>query len=222
MSKNHAINASGVPEQNTDESLKGLDPGVRNLNNDAEESAKSNTGPWLSESMLRNPDLGNPAVPNADNQGLGEEFFGPFTVGYVDEVNGLGAEEVQGFVPTRHELIELAKYWAKVDLEIAWSCFCSMGNGGREIRLGPFAWRRVERIAALLGDVVYAAVDEVREDFGKSIDRREWNIFLNGTPEEKEAVQEEIYREIFGDQGAQPDSECKLPSPFPVGGWGSA
>lgn len=32
-------------------------------------------------------------------------------IGCVDEVNGVGAQEIPEFVPTRAELIQLLKYW---------------------------------------------------------------------------------------------------------------
>ena len=50
-----------------------------------------------------------PKIRNADNEWLGS----PFPIAAVEEVNGPGAAELAGFVPTRHELLELARYWAR-------------------------------------------------------------------------------------------------------------
>jgi len=48
-------------------------------------------------------------VKNSDNDHL---FSHPCFEGfYVDEVNGVGAEEIAGYVPTRHELVQIVKYW---------------------------------------------------------------------------------------------------------------
>ena len=58
------------------------------------------------------------ALLNADNESLGAMRCGTFSIGYVEEVNGTGAQEVQEFLPTRHELLQLVKYWARVDVDI--------------------------------------------------------------------------------------------------------
>jgi hypothetical protein len=50
---------------------------------------------------------------------------GTFSIGYVEEVNGTGAQEVQEFLPTRHELLQLVKYWARVDVDINTSTFAA-------------------------------------------------------------------------------------------------
>jgi len=59
-----------------------------------------------------------PRVRNADNEWLGSFGGSGLRIGAVDEVNGSGAAEVVGFIPTRHELLELARYWANVAVEI--------------------------------------------------------------------------------------------------------
>ena len=53
---------------------------------------------------------------NPDSVGLGWYGDDRILIGYVDEVNGPGSEEVSGFVPTRHELIQLVKYWATEEI----------------------------------------------------------------------------------------------------------
>ena len=50
---------------------------------------------------------------NKDNESLHAWGNERFLVGYVDEVNGAGAVEVPDFVPTRHELIQIVRYWAE-------------------------------------------------------------------------------------------------------------
>jgi hypothetical protein len=51
----------------------------------------------------------------------GRRSCGQFLVGQVDEVHARDAEEV-AFMPTRHALIQLARYWARVafDIEYWW------------------------------------------------------------------------------------------------------
>jgi hypothetical protein len=138
-----------------------------------------------------------PAVRNADNDLLGAMHGRGFTVGGVDEVNGHGAEEIHGFSPTRHELIQLVKHWATVVVEIEYFWFCFQQTGSSEIRLRPFAWRRISRIAEALGqEVVDKAVAEAIEEYGKGQDARAWQVFRRGTPEEQHELQEEIGREM--------------------------
>lgn len=228
------VNVTGVPGQKTQESLEGLsNTEVRNLNSEVEQSApngeaesnrlvegvSSGTSPTASIGAWdvineTSEDLqkywehrANPIVRNADNELLGAMHSGGLTIGYVEEVNGPGAEEVQGFLPTRHELMQLAKYWAKVEIDINYFYFCYQQTGSTEIRRGPFARRRVARIADVLGEeVVKKAVDDAYVEYGKDQDPRTWNTFLSGTPEERKALQDEIAREICGDNAAQADS----------------
>ena len=134
---------------------------------------------------------------NKDNELLHPCGNERFIVGHVDEVNGAGAVEVPDFVPTRHELIQLVKFWAEVALQIDFECFVTSSSGSTEMRLEPFAWRRINRIAATLGDdEVKKAVDEVYAKFGEKQNKRYWDVFLNGTKEQMAVLQEEIQRKL--------------------------
>lgn len=138
-----------------------------------------------------------PVVRNADNDSLGPSGGYGFIIGYVDEVNGRGAEEIQGFLATRHELIQLAKYWTTkaIDIEYWWFLYEQVGTS--ETRSRAFAWRRVSRIEEIVGkEEVDGAVKEAYDEYGKRLDAKAWNIFLNGTPEEREAFRKEIYAEM--------------------------
>lgn len=132
---------------------------------------------------------------NSDNDYLFPRGHEGCVIGYVDEVNGEGAEEVTGFKPTRHELLQLVKYWYGRLLDINWSYFVYAQTGSTEIRLGPFAQRRVNRAAAVIGeDAVGKAIEEVRNDFKAKVDARLWEIFENGNLKQWEAVRDEIER----------------------------
>jgi hypothetical protein len=121
-----------------------------------------------------------PRIRNADNKWLGS----PRPICGVDEVNGPGAAEVTGFIPTRHELLELARYWANVAVDIEYCWFCYETVGSTDMRLNSFAWRRVSRIHEVLGDAVSKVVDEVYQEYGKKQNPQFWNAFLNGTGEQ--------------------------------------
>jgi len=141
---------------------------------------------------------------NPDSHGLGwwgdERSF----VGYIDEVNGPGSVEVPDYKPTRHELIQLAKYWAGIAIDIEYDWFEYQQTGSSEIRLGPFAHRRISRISDVLGqEEVAKAVDEACDEFGKSCDPRTWKIFREGNPEEQRALQAKIAREMSGTEDAE-------------------
>lgn len=140
----------------------------------------------------------NGKIHSADSEGLGFYGNGRLTVGYVDEVNGPAAVEIPGFVATKHELIQLLKYWASIRIDIRFDWFTSKCVGSSETRLESFSGRRIARIAEVLGnDETSAAVQQAYAEYAKNIDPRIWEVFLNGTPEEQNALQEEIEREIL-------------------------
>ena len=116
---------------------------------------------------------------NTDNAGLEPLGAGAFLIGPVDSVNGRGTLEVPKFVPTRVELLELAKHWERTFLDRTFFVFWSKQIGSAELRIGPFADRRVLRIIKLLGEDAIHAVREERDAFAKGIDPREWEEFRN-------------------------------------------
>ena len=91
-------------------------------------------------------------VANQDNESLHAWGTHRFIVGYVEKVNGSGAEEIPDFVPTRHELLVLAKYWTQERLEQEFWCFCTQSSGSTEWRLLTYARLRIERIADLIAE----------------------------------------------------------------------
>lgn len=119
------------------------------------------------------------------------------TIGYVDEVNGPGAQEIPDFISTRYELIQLVKYWVGEAVRIRWFEFFSGSTGSREIRVRPFAWYRVAHIGRLLGeDRIDAAVDEVYDQFRKECDERLWDIYMNGDRAQWDRVESEFYQQL--------------------------
>jgi len=125
-------------------------------------------------------------------------------IGHVDEVNGSGAQEISDFLPTRHELLQVAKYWACEELETLWFEFLTGQTGSTESRVKAFAQQRIARIdAALGGNDVGTVVDVVYTDFGSRQDQRLWEIFCRGDRMEWEAVQEETWRKLNEDERGQ-------------------
>lgn len=136
-------------------------------------------------------------VRNADNGSLLPWGNERFVVGYVDEVNGPSAVEIVGYAPTRHELVQLVKYWYGRVLYDYWSFFVTSQTGTSEFRLRCFAERRINRAAAAIGqEAVDQAVKDVRDKFKAMVnDAPLWDIFEKGTTEQWDAVQAETYRE---------------------------
>ena len=120
-------------------------------------------------------------VENSDNEYL-EALVGPaHVIGHVDAVNGAGAEEMPSFIPTRHELEQLVKHWATEKVDAEYFYFCYRQTGSREIRVKPYAVRRIDRIAQLLGvERTREVVEEAIEEYGRNQDRRLWEIFRHG------------------------------------------
>jgi hypothetical protein len=155
-----------------------------------EQIVESNETPALTRETLNAEHLKMPRmgrhVANADNSHLEPMLFG----GRVDEVNGAGAEEIPAFNATRHELLQLAKYWAHTVLDVEYFRFISGSIGSLDMRLEPFANRRISRIARFLGqEEVQKVIDEVEREFGKAQDPKMWEIFLHGTSDERAQLQ---------------------------------
>jgi len=136
-------------------------------------------------------------IKNSDNEHLfSHEIFEGY---YVDEVNGAGAAEVAGYIPTRHELVQLVKYWYGRLLDDEWFRFLYGGWDSREFRIGRFAPRRIRRAAAAIGqEEVDRAIKQVKDEFKANLnDTRLWEIFENGTDEQWDAVRNESWRPIL-------------------------
>ena len=136
-------------------------------------------------------------VANVDNHYLKPLAGGPFAIGCVDEVNGAGAKEIPQFLATRHELIELVKYWTKRALDSEFWVFLTGQIGSTDMRVRPFAYRRISRIADVIGeDEIRKVVDEAKNEFGKSQDAKAWDIFLHGMSEQRQQFQAEFYSQL--------------------------
>jgi len=129
--------------------------------------------------------------------------------GSVDEVNGPGAAEIPDFVPTRHELLQLLNFWVKEALDYEYFEFLYAQTGSTELRLIPYAWRRVNRIGELLGEErAKKAVEKAYAEFGKNKNQRDWEIFMHGSSEDSKALQNEIHREMEDYFRSREKGEC--------------
>jgi hypothetical protein len=119
----------------------------------------------------------------------------------INEVNGSEACEVPQFVPTKHELIQIAKYWFQRLLNIQLWFFATGQSGSSEWREDFYAALRIDRIAEIVPEQeLNQAIEEVDRDFkqDKKISDEDWNIFKNGTQEQWKSFQDKLWREGKG------------------------
>ena len=97
---------------------------------------------------------------------------------FVDEVNGLEAEEIRDFISARHELIQLLKYWAEEEIELHWFMY-TYGQMGKDwLHDVSLVKCRIGRIARLLrDDEVKKAIEELKAKLCK--ESQGMDIFLN-------------------------------------------
>ena len=154
----------------------------------------------------------NPSNPNSGAQEFVEDVdwtVAPlrgrgFVIGAVDEVNGRGALAVPAFVPTRHELLLLYAHWAETKLDIEFSNFFFMQGCSRNMRIRPFARRRMVRIEEALGDdpALEAAIQEVETEFSATVSPLAWKVFT-GKATEAEKRECEAMVEKYETGGAE-------------------
>jgi hypothetical protein len=142
------------------------------------------------------------AGSNRDTGGLGTMAAGPFVVGSVEAINGEDGNEAPEFVATRHELKQLAEYWALERIEHDFDWFLLQTSGSSEWRWSTYVNRRLNRLAQVLGSeamskVHQQAVQAFRQRYPKISDA-DWRVFTEGTQEEQEAWR----NKAFGDDGA--------------------
>jgi hypothetical protein len=135
---------------------------------------------------------------SSDSEGLGFCHAGAFTVGYVPEVNGAEAAEVPEFVATKHELIQLVKYWYGRKFHNTLYYFFLGQSGSSEWRTNKYAERRLDRIGEYVPEKEFSeAIEETEREFKKNwkISDEDWDTFKNGSEEDWQRVQERVNRE---------------------------
>jgi hypothetical protein len=175
-------NVSGVPEQKTQDSPKGLkNDEVRNLNNEAQQAAPSDeedidrlmegvasrTLPTNSEDDGRDPALSKRILGTARETSVAEVSIQHYKDAVreaveCDYIEFLHSTSVGGW-----------KYWSYA------------GHLARRLGLTEDQKRQAQK--------------EVLDEYGKTTDPSAWNIFLNGSSEERRALQDSIAWEMYGD-----------------------
>jgi len=97
------------------------------------------------------------------------------------------------------ELRLLLRFWIKVAIDLDYYRFLTGNVDGSDTQCRDLAWGGIEEIQRILGqEEVESTLAEVREQQGQYEDPRYWNVFWDGTPEEKEITQEEARRLEYG------------------------
>jgi hypothetical protein len=142
-----------------------------------------------------------PNGANRDTEGLGTVRVagGAFIIGSVDEINGAGGEEVSEFVATRHELEQLAKYWAIERLDQDFWLFLYQQTGSSEWRWSVYIDRRLGSLREILGpkamETIWKDSIELFRKRHPKITDEDWRIFTKGTKAEQESWRDKVFRE---------------------------
>ncbi len=137
---------------------------------------------------------------NRDTASLGIMAAGPFRIGYVDAINGDDGREHPEFVATKHELKQLAFYWAQERLEEDFDYFVCQQSGSSEWRWSLYITRRLNRLFDILGDEAMREVrNTVTANFRKStpsLTDEDWRIFTAGSDEEQDAWRDKLFADL--------------------------
>jgi hypothetical protein len=141
------------------------------------------------------------AGSNRDTDGLGTMAAGPFVVGSVEAINGEDGKEAPEFVATRHELKQLAEYWALERIEHDFDWFVMQTSGSSEWRWSTYVNPRLNRLAQVLGSeamskVHQQAVQAFRKSYPKISDA-DWRVFTEVTQEEQDAWRAKVFGEVL-------------------------
>lgn len=146
---------------------------------------------------------------NRDTESLGTMAIGPFIVGSIDAIDGEDSKEVPEFVPTKHELGQLAEYWMKQRIERDFEWFVKQTAGRSEWLWSEYISRRLDRLHLALGlDSMLKARENAVATFRKQypkITDEDWRVFTKGSEEEQEAWREKVgaeHHEVGGVQNA--------------------
>jgi hypothetical protein len=147
------------------------------------------------------------AGSSRDTDGLGTMAAGPFVVGSVEAINGEDGKEAPEFVATRHELKQLAEYWALEGLKHDFEWFVCQQTGSSEWRWSVYVDRRLNRLGEILGpgamsEVHQQAVQAFRK-LRSTVSDADWRVFTEGTQEEQDGWRAKIFGEGEDQDGSE-------------------
>ena len=128
---------------------------------------------------------------NGDDEGANDPLAR--SVPTDDEFDPPTAERLD-YAPTRHELIQLARYWVREDLRFVVDYYLFGFTSCSQSKLVAFGGDRLRQLEKILGDeAVQTVVEQVEDEYRWSLGDKIWKIFKEGTRAELEVVREEIW-----------------------------
>ena len=101
--------------------------------------------------------------------------------------------ECLDYVPSRHELLQLARYWVRETLSFPVNFHLFGFTGSYESKLVALGGERLRQLETVLGaEAVQSVVKQVEDEYRWGLGDRLWEIFTKGTQEELEAARDEI------------------------------
>jgi hypothetical protein len=122
-------------------------------------------------------------------------------LGSLGSINLEDGNEVPDFVPTLHELKQLALYWTNEQLEHEFALFAYQQGGSSERRYWNLIDSRLNRLAEILGEEAMQQVDKdavasYRQRY-TTINDEDWRVFTTGTEKEQEAWRTKLWDAMF-------------------------
>ena len=149
---------------------------------------------WLSSLKAPKAKVKTSDQEQDDREGLGYLTAPGAVLCFVHEVNGPGGVACAGYVPTRHELLQLVRYWITEFLRIETFFFFEGQVGSADWRTSVYAVRRLNRIVGVLGkEAVDAVVSDVKNEFRRRFGDSDWEAFENGDMAAQERIVAESY-----------------------------
>jgi len=156
-----------------------------------------------------------------DARGLGPLQAGRIRLGAVDMIVGEGGVEVPGFVATRNEMFQLARYWATEIIKLDFDYFIYRSLGSSEWRTREFAARRLDTVSQFIGEGgARKALKEAEQAFKERVDPLSWKNFTGagnspGAAYSRESLQRAyelllLLRGLYSHRGLNVQSACQV------------
>jgi len=97
------------------------------------------------------------------------------------------------YAPSRHELVQLARYWIREDLTFSVDYYLFGFTSCSQSKLVAHGGDRLRQLDKVLGDeAIEKAVKQVEDEYRYSLGDRIWEFFTKGSRSELRAVQDEL------------------------------
>jgi|APSaa5957512576_1039674.scaffolds.fasta_scaffold26598_1 hypothetical protein len=119
-----------------------------------------------------------------------------------EEVDANSAHEATRFGATDYEVTVLAKFWARDELSMLWDYFVTIGGSCDAKDLNATQYRLGEIGDCLGKDELERLVEEATEEFSRDLDPDAWEVFCNGSEEDRLRFQVHLLTQVDGKAGS--------------------